>query len=166
MDMKALHGPRYDPVLTVEQRCSVANGIWLCQNCAKLIDNDPKKGPKYAFYDDLVPLAQAGKTIIIYQHAARNGSFSDQIRGRLTALQAKLGLPAEDLLALRWRRISPRAFIFVLASGRKDITQKRLQDFLAGPWGAHFELVPARNAVADDQTMRLSLPSLRQPSDT
>jgi len=33
-------GPRYDPGMTPEQRCAADNGIWLCQNCAKLIDND------------------------------------------------------------------------------------------------------------------------------
>jgi hypothetical protein len=33
-------GPRYNPLLTSEQRCHADNGIWLCQNCAKLIDND------------------------------------------------------------------------------------------------------------------------------
>jgi hypothetical protein len=34
-------GPRFDPGMTSQQRMHVANGIWLCQNCAKLIDNDP-----------------------------------------------------------------------------------------------------------------------------
>jgi hypothetical protein len=38
-------GPRYDPSLTPEQRCCVENGIWLCQNCGKLIDNDPQGFP-------------------------------------------------------------------------------------------------------------------------
>ena len=33
-------GPRYDESLTPEQRRSVENGIWLCQNHAKLIDSD------------------------------------------------------------------------------------------------------------------------------
>lgn len=33
-------GPRFDASLTSEQRKSVDNGIWLCQNCAKLVDND------------------------------------------------------------------------------------------------------------------------------
>lgn len=33
-------GPRYDPSLTAEQRSSAENGIWLCQNCGKLVDND------------------------------------------------------------------------------------------------------------------------------
>jgi len=34
-------GPRYDPNLTPEERRHPDNAIWLCQNCAKLVDNDP-----------------------------------------------------------------------------------------------------------------------------
>jgi hypothetical protein len=33
-------GPRYDASLTQEERKSIDNGIWLCQSCAKLVDND------------------------------------------------------------------------------------------------------------------------------
>ena len=33
-------GKRYDGSLTADERSSPANGIWLCQNCAKLIDSD------------------------------------------------------------------------------------------------------------------------------
>ncbi len=36
----AVGGPRYDLTLTPEARKSYENGIWLCQNCAKLVDND------------------------------------------------------------------------------------------------------------------------------
>ncbi|OPL10052.1 MAG: hypothetical protein AVO34_12405 [Firmicutes bacterium ML8_F2] len=34
-------GPRYEEDLSPEQRADSSNGIWLCQTCAKLIDNDP-----------------------------------------------------------------------------------------------------------------------------
>jgi len=34
-------GPRYDSKMSTQERKSEANGIWLCQVCAKLIDNDP-----------------------------------------------------------------------------------------------------------------------------
>jgi hypothetical protein len=34
-------GPRYDDLLTPERRQGIENGVWLCQTCAKLIDNDP-----------------------------------------------------------------------------------------------------------------------------
>lgn len=36
-------GPRYDPSLTNTERKSVHNGIWLCQKCAKLVDNDTRR---------------------------------------------------------------------------------------------------------------------------
>src|SRR5713101_4395303 len=34
-------GPRHDENLTPAERQSRTNGIWLCQVCAKLVDNDP-----------------------------------------------------------------------------------------------------------------------------
>jgi hypothetical protein len=33
-------GARHDPSLSAEQRRSIENGIWLCQNCGKLVDSD------------------------------------------------------------------------------------------------------------------------------
>ena len=36
-------GPRYDDTFTTEQRRHIDNGIWLCSNCATLIDKDEKK---------------------------------------------------------------------------------------------------------------------------
>jgi hypothetical protein len=33
-------GPRYDSSLSGEQRSDSKNAVWLCQNCAKLVDND------------------------------------------------------------------------------------------------------------------------------
>ena len=33
-------GPRYDKNITVQERKSFENGIWLCQSCSKLIDSD------------------------------------------------------------------------------------------------------------------------------
>ena len=36
-------GPRFDPNMSTEERKSFYNGIWLCQNCAKLIDSDTRR---------------------------------------------------------------------------------------------------------------------------
>ena len=44
-------GPRFDVALTPSERISPANGIWLCQICAKLIDSDLAKYTKEVLLD-------------------------------------------------------------------------------------------------------------------
>jgi hypothetical protein len=44
-------GPRYDSSQTEEERRSIENGIYLCQNCAKLVDNDPEQFPADSLHD-------------------------------------------------------------------------------------------------------------------
>ena len=39
-------GPRYEPTLSDADRAAPENGIWLCQNCAKLVDNDVIRFPE------------------------------------------------------------------------------------------------------------------------
>jgi len=36
-------GPRPNSKMTPEERSSIENGIWLCQNCGKLVDNDEQR---------------------------------------------------------------------------------------------------------------------------
>src|SRR5688572_6270545 len=36
-------GARYNEQLTAEHRSNPANGIWLCQKCGKLVDNDASR---------------------------------------------------------------------------------------------------------------------------
>jgi len=38
-------GPRFDQSLNPAQRASAENAIWLCQTCAKLVDNDADRFP-------------------------------------------------------------------------------------------------------------------------
>jgi hypothetical protein len=39
-------GPRYEPSLTPDERKVIGNGIWLCQSCGKLVDNDEARYTK------------------------------------------------------------------------------------------------------------------------
>lgn len=41
----AAGGPRFDVAMTSEERSSIENGIWLCQNCSRLIDVDVPSHP-------------------------------------------------------------------------------------------------------------------------
>lgn len=39
-------GPRYDSSLTSDERSHPNNGVWLCQKCSKLVDNDAIRYPE------------------------------------------------------------------------------------------------------------------------
>ena len=39
-------GPRYNAFLSAQERKHASNAIWLCQNCAKLVDNDERRFPE------------------------------------------------------------------------------------------------------------------------
>lgn len=39
-------GARYDPTMSRVERGAAANGIWLCQTCSKLVDNDERRFPR------------------------------------------------------------------------------------------------------------------------
>lgn len=66
-------GPRYNPSLTPEQRCQSNNGIWLCQNCAKLVDNDPSQFPE--------ELLRAWKVIAEHRAHTSIGKTGTHVRG-------------------------------------------------------------------------------------
>lgn len=54
-------GPRYDGSLSPEERSSPENGVWLCQNCAKLVDNDPRQYPSDVLSDWKIEAETAAK---------------------------------------------------------------------------------------------------------
>lgn len=98
-------------------------------------------GPKYTFYGDLVPFAESGRGLIIYQHACRDGSFEDQIAERLGALREQLRPHLKEFMALRFSRFSARAFLFALGSRHAEALRPRIHAFLNGPWSQHFNEV-------------------------
>ncbi len=66
-------GPRYDPTLTPEQRRHPDNGLWLCQNCAKLVDNDA-----LAYPVDLLQVWKRQAEDTARQELQRRGAPKDQ----------------------------------------------------------------------------------------
>jgi hypothetical protein len=57
---------RFDPNMTPAERSDISNGIWLCANCHKLIDDDPDRYPAGLLFEwqrehELRIAAQVGK---------------------------------------------------------------------------------------------------------
>lgn len=80
-------GPRYDENITSEQRQDISNGIWLCQNCAKLVDNDSARF--------------SSETLRSWKTKAESAAI-DEIEGRSTApvnqAQQNLFIKVEKLM--------------------------------------------------------------------
>jgi len=84
-------GPRHNSVLTSEERRSPENAIWLCQTCAKLVDNDPSKFPE--------KLLQAWKTV------AEDEALSTIGKTRLAAFESEAQRKAREILKWKGRRV-------------------------------------------------------------
>jgi hypothetical protein len=61
-------GPRFDPALSAEERTAIDNAIWVCQNCAKMIDSDIKRFSVQILHQwkrkaEYVAFEELGKTI-------------------------------------------------------------------------------------------------------
>lgn len=105
----AFGGPRYNPTLTTTERCSIRNGIWLCQNCAKHVDNDERGYPETLLLDwkasaEREAKLQVGKT----QRAALRVMSAERELKRDKKLRDELKLaltrPWADVQQLRTRR--------------------------------------------------------------
>ncbi len=92
-------------------------------------------GPKYAYFDDLIPCWERGQSLVIYQHATRaGGGMGLEIARRIEELQEHFhGL--QDPIVLRWRRVSARAYFILPAPGHAETLASRVQDLLRSEWG-------------------------------
>lgn len=93
-------GPRYNVALTSDERRAATNGIWLCQSCGKLVDNDENR-----------------YTLDILQHW-KTVSESAALR----ALETSPHPEDEELLFLRLEKLMPN----LLEEIRKDLTARPL----------------------------------------
>lgn len=78
-------GPRYDESMSSEDRCSANNAVWLCQTCAKLVDNDERRFTVEQLIDwkrqaEAAALARIGKAT---QPSTATGTSEREIRRNL-----------------------------------------------------------------------------------
>ena len=99
------------------------------------------RGPKYAFFEELLPFVQRDQSLLVYHHVSRRGTALDQVKGRMAQIQDRLGRSA---LALLYHRGSARAFFVVPAPRHWEVLSQRAMAFLETRWAQHFEIVLPR----------------------
>lgn len=113
----AAGGPRFDSGMTPKQRTGQANGIWLCQNCAKLADNDSAISVEtlraWKFAAEGAARAVVGKAPLSpRKDGGRSGvvTFGVDLRRRLSKPDNDRGLVKrlEEILRDHTRRGMPR----------------------------------------------------------
>ena len=96
----SIGGPRYDASLTSEQRRSPENGIWMCYNHGKLVDNDEKR---YATADLQAMKAEAEKETIEALEIGRSVRFVDSDEGLAPRISVP-DSPSEFAIRVRFDR--------------------------------------------------------------
>ena len=94
-------------------------------------------GPKYAYFDELVPYLDRGQSLVVYHHLHRSLAHESQVRDRLSQVEERLG-PA---FALRFRPGTGRAFFIVPAEAHREVLRERALRLVRNRcWSRHFEL--------------------------
>lgn len=105
----AQRGPRYDASLTPEERRAYTNGIWLCQICAKLIDDDKSRYTVDLLQDWKKTAEESARRALesrvgVPVNAAKVGLLADYLEwvARTTATFYVPGLPISLPVADAW----------------------------------------------------------------
>ena len=107
---------------------------------SETVDPLRKNGPKFAFMDDLLRFVDRGQSLVIYHHLGRRGTAVQQIKTLATRLQVNLGLPCLPR-SLWYHRGTARVYFIAANEHHAHTLDNRMESFLDGPWGDHFDLV-------------------------
>ncbi|PRX19151.1 hypothetical protein B0G75_13914 [Paraburkholderia sp. BL18I3N2] len=113
---------RYDPTMTSEERSDVDNGIWLCQNCATMIDRDAARYPvtllkEWKQQAEQVADEERGQNPVSRTELAlmRAAIFKTPLGRSVSTAVAEIGLLAAKELEL----LDPRFAVEMNVMGRK-----------------------------------------------
>ena len=100
-----------------------------------------KRGPKFAFIDELSPYLENGQSLVIYQHISRRGTAESQVERWLSRLDAELK-GCFNPFAMIFHRGTARAFLIVPTQSHSNILSERAGQLLQGCWGKHRHFTP------------------------
>ena len=100
------------------------------------------KGPKFLYWSDLLPFVGRNQSLVIYNHASRQGPIYDQISKRLAGVKDHIPYGAQAV-AMLWRSFSVRYYLIIPAPEMRDVILSACERMISGSWGQRglFELV-------------------------
>lgn len=96
-----------------------------------------KSAVKHAYLDELAAFARRGQSLIVYHHADRTTTVSQQALRRLDDLAAEV--PAEPIAAVRASRGTVRLYLIAAATGsHSEYLKAGLRRLQSSPWRDQF----------------------------
>lgn len=90
-------GPRYNGAQTSEERHSKGNGLWLCQNCGRLVDADPDKFTVDTYNIHPAPVGGTRKALFdLLSASPREAALAKRCLIAIDELRDKHGIAAGD----------------------------------------------------------------------
>ena len=94
------------------------------------------KGAKSVGRDEIAGFHARGQTVVVYHHADRSASVSEQSARRTNELRETLG--TDDVFALRFARGTTRLYFVAPSPHHSNLIRDRANALVSGPWGQHF----------------------------
>ena len=100
------------------------------------------KGTKFLYWSDLLPFVDRNQSLVIYNHASRQGSIYEQITQRLAEVKDHIPYGA-NAVAMLWRSYSVRYYLIIPAPETREVILSACEKVISGPWGEKglFEIV-------------------------
>ncbi|MCX5677350.1 MAG: hypothetical protein NTX87_20390 [Planctomycetota bacterium] len=99
-----------------------------------------KKGPKYAFFQEVATLASAERVCVVYHHLGQNQPHETTMAEYIPQLEMATGRHGL-VMAVRFHRVSCRAYFILATKASRDTVSRKLDELLASPWRHCFERV-------------------------
>lgn len=132
-------GPRYDPLLTPQQRCHHSNGIWLCATDAKIVDSDATHFTVEKLHE-WKKVAEQRSFLEIVTLTPGAGTVADVLEGEVSdEFIRKLGLSAGESL--------DSVTVRVLGAAKADIEAfKRMASWPSHAVELHLRMIDGSSA--------------------
>ena len=100
------------------------------------------KGPNSYTGQTLTYLFKKKQSLVLYNHASRQGAIYEQITKRLSEIKVYISY-GSNAFAMLWRKFGVRYYLVVPTDQGKNAILSTCQEMIEGPWGQRgfFELV-------------------------